>query len=354
MKIHEIYIKRCLEIAKNGLGNTFPNPSVGCVIVHDGRIIGEGFTSKAGGPHAEVNAIRSVQDPSLLKKATLYVTLEPCSHHGKTPPCADLITAMEIPRVVIGTLDSNKEVSGRGVKQLIEHGCDVTIGVLEEECRWLNRRFFCFHENKRPFIILKWAESMDGYIAPQPETRNTENPKPVWLSGKTSRQLVHKWRSEEQAILVGTGTAIADNPALNTRDWFGNNPVRIVIDKTGNIPLNYRLFDGKTPTLVFTENLKERSQSVPPKVEFIPLNKNTTFPQQVCATLFERNIQSIIIEGGAATLNSFIKEDLWDEARVFRSDVALEAGITAPSLQPKAYATQQSGNDLLLFFRNEH
>lgn len=236
MTTHEFYMKRCIELAKNGLGTTYPNPLVGSVIVHDGKIIGEGWHKKAGEPHAEVNAVNSVKDKSLLKEATIYVSLEPCSHFGKTPPCCDLIIANKIPNVVVGTVDPFAKVAGNGIKKLIESGKNVTIGILEDECNELNKRFFTFHQKKRPYIILKWAETTDGFIAPI----SKEEKSPVWITNPYSRQLVHKWRTEEQAILVGTNTVLDDNPKLDARDFSGNNPVRIVLDKSGKISKTIR------------------------------------------------------------------------------------------------------------------
>ena len=227
MKSHEVYISRCIEIAKNGLGNTRPNPMVGAVIVSNNKIIGEGYTSAYGGSHAEVNAINSVGNKSLLKEATLYVTLEPCSHFGKTPPCSDLIIKHKIPNVVIGCIDDNIKVAGQGIKKLKNAGCKVIVGVLEHECKTHHKRFFTFHNKKRPYIILKWAETPDGFIAP----KTKQEQKPVWITNSYSRQLVHKWRSEEQAILVGTNTVLEDNPSLTTRTWTGENPIRVVIDE---------------------------------------------------------------------------------------------------------------------------
>lgn len=352
MKIHEFYINRCLELAENGRGNTYPNPSVGCVIVYQDRIIGEGFTSKAGGPHAEVNAVHAVSDPELLKESTLYVTLEPCSHFGKTPPCADLISEMKIPRVVIGTLDSNKEVSGRGVKKLMENGCEVIVGVLEEACRESNKRFFCFHENKRPYIILKWAESADGYLAPAPEVRDQQKAAPVWLSDKPSRQLVHKWRSEEQAILCGTGTALADNPSLTTRDWHGSTPLRIYIDRKAQLPVHANLLDGSTPTVVFTEAVNPYPDKKIKDLEIITIIPEMSLPKQIMALLYQKNIQSLIVEGGAKTLTAFIDEGLWDEARVFKAPVTLGSGIAAPETGIPGTATFKVGQDQLVIYRN--
>ena len=262
MKINEKYIRRCIELARNGLGTTYPNPLVGSVIVYDGKIIGEGWHKKSGESHAEVNAVKAVKDKSLLKKATIYVSLEPCSHFGKTPPCCDLIIKNNIPNVVIGTVDPNVKVAGNGIKKLIEAGIHVTVGVLEEECNALNKRFFTFHKKKRPFIVLKWAESQDGFIAP---TEKLEK-KPVWITNQYSRQLVHKWRTEEQAILVGTQTAIDDNPKLNARDWSGKNPIRLVIDQNNRIEKNNHIFDNQAVTIVFSKSIdtikKENSWNI--------------------------------------------------------------------------------------------
>ena len=243
MKIHEKYINRCLQIAKNGLGTTRPNPMVGAVIVYNEKIIGEGFTSPYGQAHAEVNAINAVKDKSLLSQSTIYVTLEPCSHYGKTPPCSDLIIDNKIPNVVIGCIDDNPEVAGKGIQKLRDAGCNVIVGVLEKDCKTHLKRFFTFHNKKRPYIILKWAETKDGFIAPQTK----DEQKPVWITNIYSRQLVHKWRAEEQAILVGTNTVIEDNPSLTVRDWYGNNPIRIVLDRNSKLDTSFSVFNKLFP-----------------------------------------------------------------------------------------------------------
>src|SRR5690554_546144 len=235
-------MSRCIQLAKNGLGATYPNPLVGSVIVHKDRIIGEGWHQMAGQPHAEVNALKSVADQELLKEATIYVNLEPCSHYGKTPPCSDLIIIKGIKRVVIGSSDPNPEVAGRGIKKLRDADCEVILGVRKEECDDLNKRFFTFHNKKRPYIFLKWAQTPDGFIAPEKKTRTTTNP--VWITNEYSRQLVHKMRSEEMAILVGTNTVMEDNPSLTVREWAGKNPIRVVIDRTLKLPPNAAVFDG--------------------------------------------------------------------------------------------------------------
>ena len=242
---------RCLELAKNGIAAALPNPSVGAVIVHQNEIIGEGFTAAYGGSHAEVNAINAVKNKSLLKEATLYVSLEPCSHFGKTPPCCDLILFHEIPTIIIGTVDPNTVVAGKSIQKLNEAGKTVIVGVLEKECRELNQRFFTFHLKKRPYIILKWAESSDGFIAPKKENRKNEI-KPYWISNSYSRQLTHKWRSEEQAILVGTQTVIDDNPRLDVRDWTGKNPIKIVLDQNNRIPKENYIFGNQSKTIVLS------------------------------------------------------------------------------------------------------
>ena len=345
MNNHEDYIARCIELAKNGFGTTYPNPMVGSVIVYNGEIIGEGWHQKAGEPHAEVNAIRSVKDPSLLDKATIYVSLEPCSHFGKTPPCCDLIIQNKIPNVVIGTVDSNIKVAGNGIKRLQEAGANVIVGILEKECYELNQRFFTFHEKKRPYIILKWAETQDGFIAPLQK----EEQKPVWITNLNSRQLVHKWRTEEQAILVGTQTVIDDNPQLNARDWEGNNPIRVVIDQNHRIPKTAHVFDNQTKTIVFS-NKKSTPSLENTILEVIDFQQNIV--QQIVDKLFQHQIQSVIIEGGAQTLQTFIDANLWDEARVFIGNCTFEKGVKAPILNTSPFKKEKIGTDELLIIRN--
>ncbi|MDI1305786.1 MAG: bifunctional diaminohydroxyphosphoribosylaminopyrimidine deaminase/5-amino-6-(5-phosphoribosylamino)uracil reductase RibD [bacterium] len=352
MKIHEKYIKRCIELAKNGLGTTYPNPLVGSVIVYNDTIIGEGWHKKAGEPHAEVNAVNSVKDKSLLKKATIYVSLEPCSHFGKTPPRCDLIIKNKIPNVVIGTIDPNVKVAGNGIKKLIEAGIQVTVGILEAECHELNKRFFTFHEKKRPYIILKWAESQDGFIAPEEILRKTQNDtekKPVWITNVYSRQLVHKWRTEEQAILVGTQTVIDDNPKLNARDWYGNNPIRLIIDQNNRIPEDSHIFDNETKTIVFSK-LKTTIKKENTIFEVIDFNQNIAV--QIIEVLYNHQIQSVIIEGGKQTLQTFIDENLWDEARIFVGNILFTAGTKAPILDKKPFEKYSIGNDELIISRN--
>jgi diaminohydroxyphosphoribosylaminopyrimidine deaminase/5-amino-6-(5-phosphoribosylamino)uracil reductase len=345
MNNHEHHIARCIELAKNGFGTTYPNPMVGSVIVYDGQIIGEGWHRKAGEPHAEVNAIRSVKDPSVLDKATIYVSLEPCSHFGKTPPCCDLIIENKIPNVVIGTVESNIKVDGKGLKRLKEAGANVVVGVLEKECHELNQRFFTFHEKKRPYIILKWAQTQDGFIAP---TEKKEQ-KPVWITNPNSRQLVHKWRTEEQAILVGTQTVIDDNPQLNVRDWNGNNPIRIVIDQNNRISKTAHVFDNQVKTIVFSK--KETTLSSE-NIIFEILDFQQNIAQQIVERLYQHQIQSIIIEGGTQTLQTFIDANLWDEARVFIGNSQFGNGIKAPILNVAPSKKEKIGTDELLTIRN--
>jgi diaminohydroxyphosphoribosylaminopyrimidine deaminase/5-amino-6-(5-phosphoribosylamino)uracil reductase len=307
---------------------------VGCVIVHQNNIIGEGFTSPYGGHHAEVNAIASVLDTSLLKEATLYVTLEPCSHFGKTPPCTNLIIKYQIPKVVIGTLDTNSKVSGKGIEVLRASGCEVIVGILEDECKIHHKRFFTFHNKQRPYIILKWAKTKDGYVAPK--TRNEQ--KPVWITNGISRQLVHKWRAEEHAILVGTKTVLDDNPSLTVRDWTGQNPIRIVLDKDNKLPKDCNVFNKDAETIVISKQ----------NIDF-----NTNIASQICTLLHKKNIQSVIIEGGSKTLQTFIDEDLWDEARVFTGKMAFGNGVKAPEFYGNLILEEQIAGDILKIYNND-
>ena len=346
VKIHEKYLSRCIQLAKNGLGSTYPNPLVGSVIVHNDKIIGEGWHRKAGEPHAEVHAINSVKDQSLLKESTIYVSLEPCSHFGKTPPCCDLIIAHKIPKVVVGTIDPFSKVAGSGIQRLRDNGCEVTVGVLEKECLELNKRFFTFHNKKRPYIILKWAESRDGFIAPL----SKDTKAPIWISNEYSRQLVHQWRAEEQAILVGTQTVLDDNPKLDVRDWIGKNPTRIVLDRHVKIDSNYFVNDGKTKTMVITEqeNLIE-SENV--RAEIITFDNQLS--QKIVDLVYRLGLQSIIIEGGKQTLQTFIDDRLWDEARVFVSHTILEKGITAPQLNRIGKITKIKTDQLTIILNHD-
>ena len=351
---HEHYMLRCLELAKNGLREAMPNPSVGAVLVHNGRIIGEGATSPYGGPHGEVNCLASVKeaDRHLIPQSTLYVSLEPCSHYGKTPPCCDLIIHHHIPNVVIGTADPHEKVAGNGIRKLRGAGKNVTVGVLERECREFNRRFFTFHEKKRPYIILKWAETTDGFIAPlrkPADTADLEKKKPVWITHRYSRQLVHKWRSEEMAILVGTQTVLDDNPQLDVRDWTGPNPVRIVLDRSGKITDSYFVKNLKIKSIVLTEKVNLTNLE---NLEYEKIPFDGHLAQNIIKVLYRHNLQSVIIEGGAKTLQLFIDAGLWDEARVFRGETVFNEGILAPKLAGEPVKQEKIGNDELLIFRN--
>ena len=323
MTTDEKYIRRCIELASNGLCNAAPNPMVGAVIVHNGKIIGEGYHARCGEGHAEVNAIRSVKDESLLKESTIYVSLEPCSHYGKTPPCADLIISKGIPRVVVGCIDPFSQVSGRGIRKLRDAGIDVTVGVLEDECKNLIRRFVTFNTQKRPYITLKWAESADGFI-----DINRENGSPVVLSTPITSMYVHKQRAEHKAILVGRKTALLDNPSLTTRNWYGANPLRLVIDRTLSLSSNLKLFDHSTPTLVFTEKEKAAEENL----EYITLDFSKDILPQILTVLYEKKIQSLLVEGGTTLLQSFINSCLWDEMFVEHSEKVLGEGVKSPNI----------------------
>lgn len=339
---------RCIQLAKNGLGSTYPNPMVGCVIVHSGRIIGEGWHMKAGTAHAEVIAIESVADTSLLQAATLYVSLEPCSHFGKTPPCADLIVSSGIKKVVIGGIDPNPKVAGRGIQKLMEAGCDVTVGVLNDACEALNKRFFTFHQRKRPFIVLKWAQTQDGFMAPENELRSAEK-KPFWITNAYSRQFAHKMRSEEQALLVGTQTVLADNPNLTTRDWQGNSPVRVVLDRNLKIPKGASVFDGTVKTIVITEVETISTEML----HYETIDFSEDLPKQLCAILYQHKLQSVIIEGGARTLQSFIDVQLWDEAVVFTGAVIFQNGLKAPTFSGKLISEITLKEDIMHRYKTQ-
>ena len=321
MTTDEKYIRRCIELASNGLCNAAPNPMVGAVIVHNGKIIGEGYHARCGEGHAEVNAIRSVKDESLFKDSTIYVSLEPCSHYGKTPPCADLIISKGIPRVVVGCIDPFSQVSGRGIQKLRDAGIDVTVGVLEEECKNLIRRFVTFNTQKRPYITLKWAESADGFI-----DANREEGSPVVLSTPITSMYVHKQRAEHKAILVGRRTALLDNPSLTTRNWYGANPLRLVTDRNLTLPSDLKLFDHSTPTIVFTAEKKENEENL----EYITIDFSKDILPQILTVLYERKIQSLMVEGGTTLLQSFIDSGLWDEMFVEHSARVLGEGVKSP------------------------
>jgi diaminohydroxyphosphoribosylaminopyrimidine deaminase/5-amino-6-(5-phosphoribosylamino)uracil reductase len=343
----EGYIDRCLELGAKGLGSTAPNPMVGCVLVAGGQIIGEGYHREYGGAHAEAHAIASVRKPELLASSTLYVNLEPCAHHGKTPPCSDLILDNGIPRVVIGTSDPNRAVSGRGISRLRDHGVEVTVGFREEECLELNRRFFTYHEKGRPYIILKWAETKDGFIDHErlPESHGIIN----WITGNREKQLVHKWRSEEQAILVGTRTALTDDPELTVRDWNGPQPLRLLVDRRGKLPASLKLMHGKARTVIFSE------VDIPAAghIMTVKIRAGSDLPEAILNYLFENEILSMIVEGGRETLEGFIKRNLWDEARVFTGNRIFRKGTRAPRLTADVYKQYSMADSVLSIYRNQ-
>ena len=337
---HLKWMQRALDLAEMGRGHVSPNPMVGCVIVHNDKIIGEGYHQKYGGPHAEVNAINSVTAPNLLPESTCYVTLEPCAHFGKTPPCADLLVAKKVKRVVIASMDTNPLVGGKGVQKLKDAGVEVSTGVLEQQARNLNRRFFTMIEKKRPYILLKWAQTADGFIA-----RNNFDSK--WISSEQSRMMVHQWRAEEDAILVGTNTALHDNPKLDVRDWHGKSPLRLVIDRHLRLPTDLNLFDGSLPTIVY--NLKKAEESE--NLNWVKIGEKD-FLQNMLADLHERKVQSVLVEGGSFLLNSLMALGLWDEARVFECPALFNEGIMAPSLKDAPAETIQLQTDTLKIYHH--
>jgi len=326
MLLHQKYMRRCIELASIASGYTAPNPMVGAVVVCDGRIIGEGFHQKYGEEHAEVNAIRSVRARELLEHSTLYVNLEPCSHHGKTPPCTDLIIDSRIPHIVVGSLDPNPLVAGKGIAQLRAAGCHVTEHVLDEDCNRLNIRFMTFHRKHRPYVILKWAQTADGFIDVVRDLNVVG--RPTWITGWYEQTLVHKWRSEEQAIMVGTNTAMADNPMLNVRRWHGHQPLRIVLDRQLRLPASLHLFDGTLPTLVFTE----KQQPDTTYISYVTIPFNEKLPQRILDELYRRKLITLFIEGGTRLLQTFIDAGLWDEARISEGLVIFGDGVKAPVL----------------------
>ncbi len=347
MPTHELYMRRCLDLAALARGAVSPNPMVGAVIVHNNTIIGEGYHQKYGGPHAEVNAVSDVlkrfnNAEELLRQSTIYVSLEPCAHYGKTPPCADLIIKHRIPKVVVGCRDPFDQVDGKGIEKLQAAGISVTVGVLEQECRQLNRRFFTRVQKHRPYIILKWAQTADGFFAPDDNSQ-------FWITGLESRKLVHQWRAEEDAVLVGKNTAAIDNPQLNVRYGEGRNPKRVVIDRRLELDENLHLFDNSVETLIFNEV----RAGITGKNKYVALEDFDRYvPQYMMYQLYLQDIQSVIIEGGAHTLRTFIEAGMWDEARVFTGQAVLAKGIPAPKITGLKVDEQQSGDDLLEIWYN--
>lgn len=339
---HEKYMQRCIELAQLGAGYVSPNPMVGAVIVHQDKIIGEGYHRQYGGPHAEVNAVNMVltnfaDAEELLKESTIYVSLEPCAHYGKTPPCADLIIKHQIPNVVVGCRDPFDQVNGKGIEKLQEAGINVEVGILEKECRELNKRFFTRVKSQRPYIILKWAKTADGFFAPDDDRQ-------FWISGPESRRLVHQWRSEEDAVLIGKNTAMIDNPQLNLRYWEGKAPKRIVIDRRLELSRDLNIYDQSVETLIFNEVKTD----VEDNIKYIALEDFDRFvPHYILYQLYLQDIQSVIIEGGAHTLNTFIEAGLWDEARIFTGKSVLNKGIPSPTITGVVADEYKVGEDTL-------
>ena len=336
----EIYMQRCLDLAQKALGKTYPNPLVGCVIVHNDIIIGEGFHEKAGQQHAEINALNSVKNPELLKESTIYVSLEPCAHFGKTPPCANKLVEIGFSKVVIGTLDSHDKVNGKGKQMIEDAGIEVVSGVLEKECRELNRRFFTFHQKHRPFIILKWAQSGDGFL--------DKDFKPTQIGNRLTKQFVHQLRSQEHAILVGTQTALTDNPSLTTREITGRNPVRILIDFDLKVPIDFNLYNDEAETIIFNSN----KETIDGNKKFIKIEKENFF-ENLMEKLFKQQIQSVVIEGGSFTLQQFIDQNLWDEAIIIKNEnLQLLNGTKAPKFNVEKFHTKQFRDNTIKFYKN--
>jgi diaminohydroxyphosphoribosylaminopyrimidine deaminase/5-amino-6-(5-phosphoribosylamino)uracil reductase len=348
MRSYELYLTRCIELAKQALGYVAPNPMVGAVIVYKDRIIGEGFHRSFGGDHAEVNAIHSVRHKSLLKSSELFVNLEPCSHQGKTPPCAGLIVRNEIPKVVIGTPDPNPLVAGKGIQFLRKNGVEVLTGIKKESCIELNKRFFTYHVLKRPYVILKWAQTKDGFIDLK---RNPGHPTvPNWISSELSRVLVHKWRSEEQAIMVGTNTVILDDPMLNTREWTGKNPLRIILDRHLRLTSDFKIFRSKIRTLIVNEKKSYQDKNF----EFVQIKFDENLLPELMQELFIRGIQSVIIEGGKMLFESFLNQNMWDEARIFIGNKEFHQGVEAPVIKRTKEVQTRIVNDQLIVHQNSN
>ena len=339
---HEIFMQRCVDLAYLGQGNVSPNPMVGCVIVKNGLIIGEGYHSEYGGKHAEIKAIESVIDQKEIENSTVYISLEPCVHHGKTPPCVHELINRKIKTAVIGSRDSNPIVGGKGIESLKRAEIEVIENVLEEECRKLNKRFFTFHEKRRPYVILKWAQTSDGYLD---KNRETDEKGINWISSPESKVLVHKWRSEEQSILVGRNTILNDNPSLTVREISGKNPTRIVIDSQMQLSKDVNIFSNDAPTLVFNRIQNKKLDGV----EWIKIQETST--KYILEELYKRNIQSVLVEGGSRTLQYFIIDNVWDEARVIVGDIKFGDGVKAPIINKvPVRAHQFSDHDTIFYF----
>ncbi|MBS1637482.1 MAG: bifunctional diaminohydroxyphosphoribosylaminopyrimidine deaminase/5-amino-6-(5-phosphoribosylamino)uracil reductase RibD [Bacteroidetes bacterium] len=339
-------MQHCLDLARKGLGHVAPNPMVGAVLVYNDRIVAEGYHEQYGKAHAEVNAFNNLKDSSVLSQCTLYVNLEPCAHHGKTPPCADLVIQKGVKRLVVGNLDTNPLVAGKGIARIRAAGIDVTQGILDKECRELNRRFFTFHEQKRPYVILKWAQTGNGFISRNPLPESKED---NWITGPESKRLVHQWRSEEQAILVGRKTVEADNPQLTTRLIDGKSPLRLVIDKDLKLDSSLAVFNAEAHTIVFTA-LENEDVS---HIRFVTLDFSRDIIPQILRYLHEHGISSLIVEGGTTLLQSFIDLNVWDEARVFvNTHKVFETGLRAPHIRMAHVQPINSGTDQLYIIQN--
>lgn len=345
--VHERYMFRCLELAKKGKGNVSPNPMVGCVIVYNEKIIGEGYHRKYGEAHAEVNAVNSVKNKSLLSKFTMYVSLEPCAHVGRTPACADMIVKENIPIIVIGSTDPYFQVAGKGIQKLESAGRTVITGILEKECVEINKNFYTYHQKKRPYIILKWAQTKDGFIdyvriAGQ-ETHA------FWITNDECKTLVHKWRTEEDAFCVGTNTVILDNPQLTARLWSGRNPIRVTIDKNNSLHRQYKIFDNQAESLVFNSSVNYKDNNI----ELIKVDFTIDIIPQILQNLYDRKILSLVVEGGALTLQSFIESDYWDEARVFTGNHCFDLGVLAPVFKQEVEKIEFFGDSELKWYFNK-
>lgn len=347
-ELDRLYMRRCLELADNGAGYVAPNPLVGAVIVYDGRVVGEGAHRHYGGNHAEANAVSSVKDKSILKDTAMYVSLEPCSHKGKQPPCCDLIIQCGIPKVYVATEDPNPLVAGKGIQRLCDAGVEVQVGLLKEDAQEQNRRFFTYQQKKRPYVVLKWAQSIDGFID---KKRDAGTP-PEWLTGAQGQLLVHRWRTEEPAIMVGANTVLRDNPRLTSRKWDGKNPLRVVFDKDLSLPKAAHIFNNEAKTLVLTYVGKPDSNRYPDTVEIQPIDPSAGVEEQVLAELYRREIQSILVEGGGYVLAQFIGKKLWDEARIFTASKVLMEGLPAPSLSGSLIGSAGYSDFNLKVFRN--
>lgn len=344
-----MFMQRCIDLARRGLGRTAPNPMVGAVLVHQGRILGEGYHHRFGDHHAEVMAIEAVKERELIPKSSLYVSLEPCCHHGKTPPCTDLILREGIRHVVIGAVDPFDRVAGKGIARLRSKGCKVQVGLLKEECRQLNKRFFTFYEKKRPYIILKWAQTADGFIDMERPANACR--RPTWITSEKLRMLVHKWRSEESVIMVGTTTALKDDPQLNVRDWAGPSPLRIVLDKSLRLPASLKLLDDSQPTLVINE-VKEDNKG---QTRLVKMAFDGSLLKNILELMYREGRQSLFVEGGRELLQSFMDQNLWDEARVFAGRQFFGKGIRAPQIPVPRSAGSQIliGKESFFCFRNQ-